>query len=149
MSTTYWPTLRRRRLPVQADPNIIPFIDVLLVLLVIFMVTAPRPTTDLRVEMPSRNAYYSAEIAAAIVHVREGGAVEVGGAPVALEALAPAVLAEIFAANPDLDANQAYALAPVYVRADLDTAYANVVAALDQLAQDGFAKVGVVSQSAD
>jgi biopolymer transport protein ExbD len=45
--------IRRRAHPLPAsEPNVIPFIDVLLVLLIIFMVTAPKPTTDLRVDMP-------------------------------------------------------------------------------------------------
>ena len=43
---------RRARLDETSEPNVIPFIDVLLVLLVIFMVTAPTPTTDLRLDLP-------------------------------------------------------------------------------------------------
>jgi biopolymer transport protein ExbD len=36
----------------NADMNIIPFIDILLVLLIIFMVAAPIPTTDVKVDLP-------------------------------------------------------------------------------------------------
>jgi len=54
---------RRRAMP-QADPNVIPFIDVLLVLLIIFMVTAPKPTTDLRVDMAPRVATTSRAVGA-------------------------------------------------------------------------------------
>jgi len=39
----------------MADPNVIPFIDILLVLLIIFMVTAPIPTVDIRVDLPPPN----------------------------------------------------------------------------------------------
>src|SRR5215468_2374757 len=38
-----------------SDPNVIPFIDILLVLLIIFMVTAPIPTVDIRVDLPPPN----------------------------------------------------------------------------------------------
>src|ERR1043165_1867223 len=38
-----------------AEPNVIPFIDILLVLLIIFMVTAPIPTVDIRVDLPPPN----------------------------------------------------------------------------------------------
>src|ERR1700741_101880 len=38
-----------------SEPNVIPFIDVLLVLLIIFMVTAPIPTVDIRVDLPPPN----------------------------------------------------------------------------------------------
>src|SRR5262245_46133775 len=37
------------------DPNVIPFIDIMLVLLIIFMVTAPIPTVDVKVDLPPRN----------------------------------------------------------------------------------------------
>jgi biopolymer transport protein ExbD len=43
----------RRSLDVNADPNVIPFIDVMLVLLIIFMVTAPIASVDIKTEMPS------------------------------------------------------------------------------------------------
>jgi len=39
----------------MTDPNVIPFIDILLVLLIIFMVTAPIPTVDIRVDLPPPN----------------------------------------------------------------------------------------------
>lgn len=39
----------------NADMNIIPFIDILLVLLIIFMVAAPIPTTDVKVDLPPPN----------------------------------------------------------------------------------------------
>src|SRR6185503_7803699 len=38
-----------------SEPNVIPFIDILLVLLIIFMVTAPIPTVDIRVDLPPPN----------------------------------------------------------------------------------------------
>ena len=44
------------RLHPTSEPNVIPFIDVLLVLLIIFMVTAPTPTVDLHVDLPSNGA---------------------------------------------------------------------------------------------
>ncbi len=36
----------------SSEPNIVPFIDILLVLLIIFMVAAPIPTTDVKVDLP-------------------------------------------------------------------------------------------------
>ena len=43
---------KRGRLEVTADPNVIPFIDVMLVLLIIFMIAAPIATVDIKVDMP-------------------------------------------------------------------------------------------------
>jgi biopolymer transport protein ExbD len=44
---------KRGRPDVNAEPNVIPFIDVMLVLLIIFMVTAPIASVDIKTEMPS------------------------------------------------------------------------------------------------
>ena len=41
------------RLEVTADPNVIPFIDVMLVLLIIFMIAAPISSVDIEVDMPT------------------------------------------------------------------------------------------------
>ena len=43
---------KRGRPEVNADPNVIPFIDVMLVLLIIFMVTAPIAAVDIKADMP-------------------------------------------------------------------------------------------------
>lgn len=44
---------KRGRPDVNSEPNVIPFIDVMLVLLIIFMVTAPIASVDIKTEMPS------------------------------------------------------------------------------------------------
>ena len=46
---------RRRRSPI-ADINVVPYIDVMLVLLIIFMVTAPLITQGVKVELPQGRA---------------------------------------------------------------------------------------------
>ncbi|MGE0830561.1 MAG: biopolymer transporter ExbD, partial [Hyphomonadaceae bacterium] len=43
---------RRGRLEVSSDPNVIPFIDVMLVLLIIFMIAAPIASVDIKVDIP-------------------------------------------------------------------------------------------------
>ena len=47
-------TTRRRRL--MAEINVVPYIDVMLVLLIIFMITAPLLTQGIKVELPKANA---------------------------------------------------------------------------------------------
>jgi biopolymer transport protein ExbD len=64
----------RVQLEPAADPNVIPFIDVLLVLLIIFMVTAPKPTTDMRVDLPRSTVGPASPIEPTIVHIRSGAA---------------------------------------------------------------------------
>src|SRR4030095_7244238 len=64
----------------MTDPNVIPFIDILLVLLIIFMVTAPIPTVDIRVDLPPPNPVpiHLDGLKPTIVGLREGaGGLEV------------------------------------------------------------------------
>lgn len=49
--------LRRRRTNMQADINIVSFLDILLVLLIIFMVTAPLMTNDIKLNLPHGNTH--------------------------------------------------------------------------------------------
>jgi len=46
------PRQRRRRLALMAEINVVPYIDVMLVLLIIFMITAPLLTQGVEVELP-------------------------------------------------------------------------------------------------
>ena len=134
-----------------AEPNVIPFIDVLLVLLVIFMLTAPRPTVDLRVDMPRNGPIVIPLIEPTIVELREdagGYRLFLGEREVALEDLAGSVLDRVLADQPVLTAQDAFAEARVYVRSDQNVAYGNVVAVIDELQHGGFQKVSVFAQTA-
>ena len=144
---------RARPMHPHAEPNVIPFIDVLLVLLVIFMVTAPKPTTDLRVDLPHPSSVAPPPmIEPTIVELRaapEGYAVFVGGQAVSEADIGERALAHILAANPALDAATAHAEARVFVRSELDVAYAPVVHVVEALQQARFAKVAIIAQNAD
>lgn len=142
----------RARLLPEASPNVIPFIDVLLVLLIIFMVTAPKPTTDLRVDMPPPMPGPASLIAPTIVELRvapSGFAVFVGDVETPFDAIGARALAHILDANPALEANAIQAEARVFVRSELDVAYAPVVATVEALKLSGFENVSIVAQSAD
>ena len=141
----------RSRLPPATEPNVIPFIDVLLVLLIIFMVTAPKPTTDLRLDLPSGGVRAIPAIPPTIVEIREdraGYRLFVSGAETSLERLGESTLQHMLGANPALAHEDALAEGRVYVRADLDVAYQSVVSAADTLQTAGFEKVSIVAQYA-
>ncbi|MEZ5994620.1 MAG: biopolymer transporter ExbD [Hyphomonadaceae bacterium] len=145
-------TARKQRLIPNAEPNVIPFIDVLLVLLIIFMVTTPKPTTDLRLDLPRPGPSRAAAIEPTIVDLRADGAgyrLLVGGEEVSLERLSQRTLAHVLSADPILTSEDAYANARVFVRADQDVAYQNVVAVIERLQQARFEKVGIYAQRPD
>jgi biopolymer transport protein ExbD len=144
---------RARPMHPHAEPNVIPFIDVLLVLLIIFMVTAPKPTTDLRVDLPRPNVSATPPmIEPTIVELRTapgGYGVFIGARQISEADIGADALAHILAANPALDRDTAHAEARVFVRADLDVAYAPVVGVVEALQQARFAKVAIIAQNAD
>lgn len=144
----------RRRLSFapSVEPNVIPFIDVLLVLLIIFMVTAPRPTTDLRVDLPTRHPSLASLIEPTIVHVMatpNGAAIFIGAHQTTLANVGEQTLAHILATNPTLTPQDLRAQARVFVRADLDLAYHNVVEVVDALKARDFEHVSIVAPEAD
>jgi len=142
---------KRAPLALAAEPNVIPFIDVLLVLLIIFMVTAPKPTTDLRVDMPRPGRMVTPALGATIVDIRlTGGVVRVyvDEEEVNNEELPLRALAHLQAAHPSLTAEDALANAHIYVRADLDVAYDRVVNVVEALQRAQFRNVAISAQQA-
>ncbi|MGB1189835.1 MAG: protein TolR, partial [Pseudomonadales bacterium] len=131
-----------RRRP-MSDINVVPYIDVMLVLLVIFMVTAPLMTQGIRVDLPTANSEAIAvdEIQQVlVVSINEQGEyfLNLGGeeTPVALSLLAEQV-AKIKAANSNLQ---------VLVEGDASIAYGSVIELMDLLQKIGIADVGLVTQ---
>lgn len=115
-----------------ADINVTPLVDVMLVLLIIFMVTAPMLMAGLELNLPKAGAAQPVSTKAPIiVTVTKDGAYRVGDDPLGSDRLAEAVRARMGG-----DANRA-----VYVQGDRETIYGNVVAAIDLLMAAGIGKV--------
>lgn len=142
----------RARMQPAAEPNVIPFIDVLLVLLIIFMVTAPKPTVDLRLDLPQSGPSRAMLIDPTIVELREdpsGYRLYVSGVETTLDQVATETFEHIMSADPALVREDVLAEGRVFVRADLDVAYQNVVSVTDALQEQGFEKVSIAAQRAD
>ncbi len=136
-----------------AEPNVIPFIDILLVLLIIFMVTAPIPTVDIRVDLPPPNPVpiRLEGLNPTIIGLREtpaGMEVFVDEQVTTLSQLSDVTLAHAIRNNPALDVQDIYAEARIFVRADQSTAYGNVVSVMGQVTEAGFVKVGIFAELA-
>ena len=133
-----------RRRP-MSDINVVPYIDVMLVLLVIFMVTAPLMTQGIRVDLPAANSEAIAidELQQVlVVSINRDGQyfLNLGGeeTAVALSLLAEQV-SKIKAANSNLQ---------VLVEGDADIAYGRVIELMDLLQKIGIGDVGLVTQPA-
>jgi len=143
---------RAHALP-HANPNVIPFIDVLLVLLIIFMVTAPRPTTDLQVDLPrTQRSGPPPAITPTIVEIRstpDSYRIFMSGEETTLERLGGDALSNVLASNPMLSRQDALAEGRIYVRSDLDVAYQHVIAVVETLRDARFRKVAIYAQNSE
>ncbi|WP_375753528.1 protein TolR [Vibrio sp. HN007] len=132
-----------------AEINVVPYIDVMLVLLIIFMVTSPFVTQGVEVELPQTStAKPASELAgdsdASFIIVEIDGDGDLGLSVndeevrrgMSLEDIIVRVKAELSIA-PD---------SPVAVGGDASTPYAEVVLVLDELSRAGIPKVGLLTE---
>ncbi len=123
----------------MAEINITPMVDVMLVLLIIFMVTAPLLVTGVPVDLPDSKARALKNDEKPIqISVDAKGAVFIDQMQVAPAAF-PAKLAALRGARQD-DAR-------VYVRADRHLDYGRVMEIVGEVSAAGFRKVALVSDS--
>jgi len=144
---------KRRSVGVNAEPNVIPFIDIMLVLLIIFMVAAPMPTVDIRVDLPSSNSIMNRQEGMRPTQVRielEGSELQyyVDGARTTRQQLGQTVLERAIVNNPALPVDRIYTEAVIIFGADQEATYSSVVSTMGQLQAEGFAKVSLFSELA-
>ena len=119
--------------------NVTPFIDVMLVLLIIFMVAAPLATVDVRVELPASTAQPQPRPdKPAYLTVAADLGLALGDAPVSREGLGAALDAVT-----GRDREQR-----VFLRADKGVPYGEVMAVLNLLRGAGYLKVALVGLDA-
>lgn len=128
-----------RRMP-MAEINVTPFVDVMLVLLIIFMVTAPLLTAGIPVDLPeSRAQAIARKSEEVVVSVTSNGDIFIKDALTPLSEL-PQVLADI----PRTAAGQ---LPEITLRADTQIAYGKVMAVMGELNRAGFTDIALITQS--
>ncbi len=129
-----------RRAP-MAEINVTPLVDVMLVLLIIFMVTAPLLNTGVPINLPESRAEPLEQPDEPIeIAVDDGGAVFVNGDEVAMAAL-PNALEEIAAQqNPEKPKQ-------IMLRGDTALSYGKMMQVMGELNRAGLNNVGLVTQS--
>jgi len=143
------PTKGARKRP-MAEINVVPYIDVMLVLLVIFMVTTPLLSQGVKVDLPQASAQPipPKEKEPLIVSVDAHGNYYLNisatpDQPIDATALTNQVAAELKACA------QAGSQRPVFVKGDKNVNYGSVVAAMVLLQQAGAPSVGLVTEQPD
>ena len=135
---------RRGKRRLVSEINVVPYIDVMLVLLIIFMVTAPLLSLGVDVELPQANAKpIEQQKEPVVVEVDAEGRYRLrleSADPEAIEATAlQAKVAAFVKQNPDV---------PVFVAGARDADYATVFDTMVLLQQAGVPKVGLMGQPA-
>ena len=123
----------------MAEINVTPFVDIMLVLLIVFMVTAPLLTAGVPIDLPDSNAQAISEEdnKPIIVHLDKEGKISLGETEVEPARLI-ALLSSMTNSNPD---------ARVYIKADRDLDYGKVMRVLGDINGAGFRKVALISNA--
>jgi biopolymer transport protein TolR len=128
---------RHRGFKPQAEINVTPMVDVMLVLLVVFMVTAPLLTVGVPVELPQSEAEALNEPdQPVVVSVNAAGEVFVQETAIAIEGLVP-LLQGITNNNDETR---------IYVRGDEAINYGTVMQVMGLISSAGFTKVALVTK---
>ncbi|MDD9910543.1 MAG: protein TolR [Ahrensia sp.] len=125
----------RRNAPIS-EINVTPFVDVMLVLLIIFMVAAPLLTVGVPIDLPESQArQLNSETQPITVSVREGGQIFLQETEITYEELVPKLSA---IAKNGVEER-------LYVRGDRATDYGTVMRIMGALNQAGYRKIGLVT----
>ena len=115
--------------------NVTPFIDVMLVLLIIFMVAAPLATVDIKVDLPASSAKPAPRPEKPVfLSVKADQRLYLGEDPVTVEALGPTLDARTHN-NKDTT---------IFFQADKGVDYGDLMSVMDALRSAGYLKVGLV-----
>lgn len=115
--------------------NVTPFIDVMLVLLIIFMVAAPLATVDVKVDLPSSISKPSPRPEKPVyLSIRNDKQLFVGEDKITQQLLVDKLNA----------ATQGDKQTTIFLRADKSVDYATLMSVIDKLRQAGYLKIGLV-----
>lgn len=130
-------SFRRHSYPPNAEINVTPFVDVILVLLVIFMIAAPLATVTIPVQLPRSTAASTPPPAAPVtVTVQTDGSIYVGDTKTDAQHLIAILLV---ATKQDLGTR-------ILLRGDTHLEYGQLMEVMNELSDGGFSTIGLVSQ---
>jgi biopolymer transport protein ExbD/biopolymer transport protein TolR len=119
-----------------SEINITPFVDVVLVLLIIFMLTAPILETGIEVDLPKTKTVKVLSEEKVVITIDKKQTVYVGNDPVKIQRLAETVLGQLKGAG-----NQ-----PVYIRCDQSVSFRTFARVVDTLKQASLTNLNIVTE---
>jgi biopolymer transport protein TolR len=130
------PQLARQTGSSLSDINIVPFVDVMLVLLIIFMITAPILQSGIDVDLPKTQTVKEISEARLVVTIDRAQLIYLGDDPVNIHDLGNKVRAQM--RNPQSDA--------VFLRCDETVPFGTFATVVDTLRQSGIVNVSIVTE---
>jgi len=130
------PQIKRETASTLSDINMVPFIDVVLVLLIIFMITAPILQSGIEVDVPKTKTVKELTEVRMVVTIDRSQRVYLNDKPVNIHELGRQVVAQ--SRDPKRQA--------VYVRADETVPFGSWATVVDTLRQAGIQNISVVTQ---
>ena len=131
----------------NSDINVTPFVDVMLVLLIIFMVTAPLATVSIKIDIPPAKAPTTPSKPPTYVSIAQNGDIFVSFAtgptstdmhPATLDTMGGLIAQSLAVPNPTTQ--------QVFIRADQHVRYGAFMAVVNRLQMDGYYKIGLISE---
>ena len=130
---------RHRRRGIMSEINVTPMVDVMLVLLIIFMVSAPLLTVGVPLDLPQTQAKtLDQDKEPLTVSVNQGGQVYLQNTEIAVEELVPKLKA--------ITEARGGAEERIFVRGDRQVDYGTVMKVMGRLSSAGFRRVALVTE---
>jgi biopolymer transport protein ExbD len=138
---------KRFELNQNRDINVTPFVDVMLVLLIIFMVTAPLATVSIKIDIPPAKAPVTPSKPPTYVSIAQNGQLFVSFAtgPQSTE-MRPATLDNMSGLVDQSLGVTSRVNQQVFIRADQHVKYGVFMAVVNRLQLDGYYKIGLISE---
>ncbi len=128
---------RQSRYRPMSEINVTPFVDVMLVLLIVFMITAPLLTVGVPVDLPKTEAAtINDSDEPLVISIDKSGVIFIQEAATPLENLIPRLQA-ITGANPEIR---------IYVRGDQAIQYGRVMEVMGRVSVAGYKKVSLLAE---
>lgn len=120
-----------------SDINVTPFVDVMLVLLIIFMVAAPLATVSVEVKLPDAVAPPAPNPPTPVyISIQKGGDIFIGDKPTTLDSLDADMRTQIGRRDPDKER--------IFIRGDRETRYGTFMEVMNALQDAGFYSVALI-----
>jgi len=128
----------------NADINVTPFVDIMLVLLIIFMVAAPLATVSIRLDLPPATPPPPGEevVEPVVINIQQSGQIYVGVGTQLTETDISRLPVDACAAL----GGGACQEERVFIRADAEVTYNDFMTVMNTLQQNGFLKVGLMNE---